>query len=372
MTTIRSRALLLASASAIGLAASLVLPAAAQAETTYTFADVQKHATRSDCWSIVNGGVYNLTTWVDRHEGGPTVIVAMCGLDGTASFTGAHGAGVGRDAGDAARALSRLRIGVLDPTSVPTAQSASYTMEQVATHAVASDCWSVVNGKVYNLTNWVNKHPGGAPVITAMCGADGTASYQGQHKGSSSAAAYLAQFVIGTLTGGSTTTTPATSYTLAQVATHKSTTDCWSVVNGGVYDLTKWIGKHPGGPGVIEAMCGVDGTAAYNGQHKGSSSAASYLGQYKIGTLSGVAPTTTAAKTYTMAQVRRHNTSARCWSVVNGKVYNLTKWIAKHPGGKANIKAMCGRNGTKAFTTAHGRQASIAAILKGYKIGRVA
>jgi cytochrome b involved in lipid metabolism len=52
-----------------------------------------------------------------------------------------------------------------------------------------------------------------------------------------------------------------------------------------VYDLTQWIPQHPGGPGVIEGMCGIDGTAAFEGQHQGSNSAASALAQFKLGPL---------------------------------------------------------------------------------------
>lgn len=32
------------------------------------------------------------------------------------------------------------------------------------------------------------------------------------------------------------------TYTMTQVAAHSSVSSCWSVVNGGVYDLTSWIG----------------------------------------------------------------------------------------------------------------------------------
>lgn len=55
--------------------------------------------------------------------------------------------------------------------------------------------------------------------------------------------------------------------TLAEVARHDSAEDCWSVVNGTVYDLTSWIDQHPGGMGPIEAMCGVDATDAFTSMH---------------------------------------------------------------------------------------------------------
>lgn len=86
------------------------------------------------------------------------------------------------------------------------------------------------------------------------------------------------------------TTTPAvstniTSYTLVQVSSHNSSTDCWSVVSGSVYNLTNWIAKHPGGQSAIKGMCGVDGTAGFLGQHDGDTKAVNTLTSYKIGVL---------------------------------------------------------------------------------------
>ncbi len=89
-------------------------------------------------------------------------------------------------------------------------------------------------------------------------------------------------------TAGSDTAAPeqkAGTYTLAQVAPHNSATSCWSVINGGVYDLTSWIAKHPGGTQAILSLCGKDGSAAFVGQHEGGEKQAAMLVTLKIGTL---------------------------------------------------------------------------------------
>jgi len=77
----------------------------------------------------------------------------------------------------------------------------------------------------------------------------------------------------------------AGTYTLAHVAPHNSATSCWSIINGGVYDLTSWIAKHPGGKQAILSLCGKDGSAAFNGQHEGGEKQAAMLVTLKIGTL---------------------------------------------------------------------------------------
>jgi cytochrome b involved in lipid metabolism len=61
---------------------------------------------------------------------------------------------------------------------------------------------------------------------------------------------------------GSTTSTTGT-ITAAQLATHSNQNDCWTSINGRVYDVTSVISTHPAGPEVILATCGKDGTAAF-------------------------------------------------------------------------------------------------------------
>lgn len=80
------------------------------------------------------------------------------------------------------------------------------------------------------------------------------------------------------------TTTDGT-YTAAEVAAHRTAQDCWTSINGGVYDVTEWIRNHPGGEGPILSLCGQDGTAAFMGQHGSDSRPQRALAGFKIGTL---------------------------------------------------------------------------------------
>jgi uncharacterized membrane protein len=78
-------------------------------------------------------------------------------------------------------------------------------------------------------------------------------------------------------------TTPA--LTLAEVHRHGTAADCWTVVNGSVYDVTSWISQHPGGPQVIEQMCGADATAAFEAQHQGQGRPNDELASFLLGRL---------------------------------------------------------------------------------------
>jgi cytochrome b involved in lipid metabolism len=79
--------------------------------------------------------------------------------------------------------------------------------------------------------------------------------------------------------------------------------------------------------------------------------------------------TSTATKAITLEEVKKHSTEADCWAAINGKVYDLTAWIDKHPGGDRNILRICGMDGTKAFEGKHGGEAKPEKILEGFAIG---
>lgn len=73
----------------------------------YTTADVAAHNSKSSCWSIINGNVYDLTSWIPKHPGGENAILQLCGTDGSAKFNGQHG-GAAKQAG----ILAGFKIGV--------------------------------------------------------------------------------------------------------------------------------------------------------------------------------------------------------------------------------------------------------------------
>lgn len=73
------------------------------------------------------------------------------------------------------------------------------TLDEVKKHDSGTSCWSIVFDNVFDLTKWITKHPGGAEKIRAICGKDGTSSFQRQHEGDSGAARELSSFFLGKL-----------------------------------------------------------------------------------------------------------------------------------------------------------------------------
>ena len=77
----------------------------------------------------------------------------------------------------------------------------------------------------------------------------------------------------------------ASGNTMERVKANNTASSCWTVISGNVYDLTKWISSHPGGSGAIRALCGTDGTAEFNSQHRGEGTPTARLAGYLLGSL---------------------------------------------------------------------------------------
>ncbi|CAK9033593.1 Cytochrome b5 (CYTB5) [Durusdinium trenchii] len=52
--------------------------------------EVNRHCIPEDCWVALNGKVYDLSEFMDRHPGGPTTIVAWAGKDASKFFNEIH------------------------------------------------------------------------------------------------------------------------------------------------------------------------------------------------------------------------------------------------------------------------------------------
>jgi len=51
-----------------------------------TPAEIAKHNTANDCWLLIRGKVYDVTSYLPYHPGGPQTIIQYCGQDATNAF----------------------------------------------------------------------------------------------------------------------------------------------------------------------------------------------------------------------------------------------------------------------------------------------
>lgn len=79
------------------------------------------------------------------------------------------------------------------------ADADAVTMEDVEQNDSPDSCWAAIDGVAYDLTDWIEEHPGGADRIEALCGTDATDDFEGQHSGDERPEDQLTEFEIGEL-----------------------------------------------------------------------------------------------------------------------------------------------------------------------------
>ncbi len=73
------------------------------------------------------------------------------------------------------------------------------TMDEVSKHTKPNDCWLVIDSKVYDVSSYLNLHPGGVGAITANCGREVTGLFASIH--SNWAWDLLSKYKLGDLGG---------------------------------------------------------------------------------------------------------------------------------------------------------------------------
>lgn len=206
-------------------------------------ATIAIHDQATDCWIIVEDYVYNVTDYIPFHPGGEQMITDTCGGDATEDFSNRDGQGTQHSSS----ARTQLEQYVIDklgttlaedtenivettnpntetdtpdttnkntkltpPSTAPTQTTISLTSSEVTNHTSSNDCWVIVDGNVYNVTEYIPFHPGGSGRITNRCGTDVSADFAGAggHRHSSSARNTLSRYLVGAFEGSVTQTTP--------------------------------------------------------------------------------------------------------------------------------------------------------------------
>jgi len=345
------------------------------------------------------------------------------------------------------------------PTADPNASSAVNTItndvksglvlsaEEISGHDNAQSCWLIISGRVYDLTGFLNQHPGQASAILPNCGKDGTIAYatkgeRGQDH-SDYAKNLLSSYYIGDFNqkkidtsaeaGTSTQKMDGTkilppslssvrgsvvpilpkkfNLTKSEVGKHNNARSCWLIISDRVYDVTGFLNQHPGQASAILPNCGKDSTGAYatkgGSGNDHSSYAKSLLATYYIGSIGQTIPVSAVGNIQTtqkpavnnpaqpvmptenknnivvngkninlsLIEISKHNNAQSCWMVISGKVYDLTGFLNRHPGQASAILPNCGKDGTNAYATKGGKGSDHSSyaknLLVSYYIGDV-
>jgi len=72
-----------------------------------------------------------------------------------------------------------------------------FSWKEVAQHNSKSSCWIIIKSHVYDITEWISKHPGGEETLLLAAGRDCTNLFQSYHTFTTRPANMLAEFEIG-------------------------------------------------------------------------------------------------------------------------------------------------------------------------------
>jgi len=89
------------------------------------------------------------------------------------------------------------------PAQPPVPTTEKFSLEELAGHDNASDCWLALDGKVYNVTSFIFPHPGKDAILEG-CGKDATVLFETRPMGSGTphsqaARGLLTAYLIGEL-----------------------------------------------------------------------------------------------------------------------------------------------------------------------------
>lgn len=73
-----------------------------------------------------------------------------------------------------------------------------YTLQEIRAHNMSKDTWLVIHDQVYDVTRFLEEHPGGEEVLLEQAGSDATESFEDVGH-STDAREMLQQFYIGEL-----------------------------------------------------------------------------------------------------------------------------------------------------------------------------
>ncbi|KAK9270429.1 hypothetical protein L1049_026008 [Liquidambar formosana] len=77
----------------------------------------------------------------------------------------------------------------------------------------------------------------------------------------------------------------------------------------------------------------------------------------------------TPSKTFSLSEVKKHNSADSAWIIVHGQVYDCTPFLKDHPGGADSILINAGTDSTEEFDAIHSDKAK--KMLEDYRIGEL-
>mmetsp|Transcript_13636 Transcript_13636/g.27750 ORF Transcript_13636/g.27750 Transcript_13636/m.27750 type:complete len:709 (+) Transcript_13636:48-2174(+) len=236
--------------------------------------EVSRHCIPEDCWVAIEGKVYDLTEFADRHPGGPTTILKSAGKDATKMFKDIHkgvrieqylrpeaflgDAGIDEDlmSDEFWHKLRQARIEEVEEELERLGASADAHPAYQGAGAMASTILDVLQAKGTSEELKARLRTLETQKRVALDAEDFPKA--SEIKAKQAELLSLARVELGLkqdTKGG---------IPLSEVARHNKPHDLWVALNGVVYDLTDFLLHHPEQRNVLLAWAGRDATPVWD------------------------------------------------------------------------------------------------------------
>ena len=374
---------------------------------TLSLGDVLDHNTEENCWTKINNGIYNITSYIPIHPGGRQNILRACGIDATEIFNTKGGSGT--HSLFAHSLLFRFLIGYTNGTIGVIANSSKEILlndtilntpmcisnNNLAGHSSSSDCWLIINNKVYDVTSYIPIHPGGQQKIISSCGKDATLRFNTKDGIGNTHSAYARSlfdyYFIGNICQKiqppliATILQPlngqqfpsGTSSVDLNVSTNEASICLWSFTDQSFSAMNNILGSASFDTFHSTNVGGISDGNSYNlyvgcKEAKQIEMISSVSVSFSIQSASN--QSVASGNALTAEIIALHNIQSDCWLIINNKVYDVTSYIPIHPGGQQKIISSCGKDATITFQT-QGGQGSHSSnawnLLNGFYIGNL-
>lgn len=207
---------------------------------------------------------------------------------------------------------------------------AEYTADEVRRHASADSCWLVIDGRVLDVTVFLDDHPGLDDVLLAAAGGDATAAFE-EASHSHAARSMLADYDIGRLVGGG-----------------------GGAAEGGGEEAPVAVRVEVDAPPAAREAGSAVAAAPQSGRpprRRAKVALAPGRSQMHWMRDMGAMPQRRVAAV-SLDDVARHCTAGDAWMAVRGRVYDVTRYVEYHPGGRILLDG-AGKDATALFDRYH-------------------
>ncbi|CAG8652372.1 15366_t:CDS:2 [Cetraspora pellucida] len=159
----------------------------------FTLEELSQHDKKGSLYVAIKGKVYDVSKFIDEagskhlnqknayltfftsnyeHPGGEEVLLDEAGRDATDAF---------EDVGHSEEALEILKgleIGEFVKASATMSSKKLFTFEELSQHNKKGSLYVAIKGKIYDISKFIDEHPGGEVVLLDEAGRDATDAFK--------------------------------------------------------------------------------------------------------------------------------------------------------------------------------------------------